>query len=160
MKHVLLLQPALCVDCKVCELVCSLEHYGKVSPIKSCINVESTPMKFAVPLTCLQCDKPACAIVCVTQALTKNSETGLVDYDADKCIGCKMCVSACPFGNISYDQETQAVIKCDTCNGAPKCVEFCPTGAISWVGEDMTTITRRQAMVGKFEQLFSMEAQL
>ncbi|MBD3307420.1 4Fe-4S dicluster domain-containing protein, partial [candidate division KSB3 bacterium] len=108
MNHVLLLQPEHCIDCHSCQLACSLKHEGTYCPAKSRIEVLTSPLKFSVPLTCLQCEDPACAAVCVVNALKKNQETGIVDYDQDACIGCRMCVSACPFGNISYDRQAKA----------------------------------------------------
>jgi Fe-S-cluster-containing hydrogenase component 2 len=115
-------------------------------------------MKFSVPLTCLQCEDPACAAVCVVDALTKDPETGVVQYDPEACIGCRMCVSACPFGNISYDRESKSVIKCDVCQGEPECALFCPTDAIQWVRADLETLARKKAMSEKFEQVFGKEA--
>lgn len=155
MNNVLLLQPEYCIDCHSCQLACSLKHEGTYRPSKSRIEVLTSPLKFSVPLTCLQCEDPACAAVCVVNALSKNQETGLVDYNKDKCIGCRMCVSACPFGNISYDREAKAVIKCDVCDGSPECATFCPTDAIQWVRADLETLARKKMMSEKFEQVFS-----
>ncbi|MDD2390346.1 MAG: 4Fe-4S dicluster domain-containing protein [Desulfobacterales bacterium] len=158
MQNVLLLQPEKCIDCRSCQLACTLKHYGNFSLAKSRIEVLSSPMKFSVPLTCLQCDDPACAKVCVVDALVRNPETGLVEYNAEKCIGCRMCVTACPFGNISYDRALKTVIKCDTCHGDPECAKFCPTGAIQWIKADLETLDRKKAMSAKFEQVFGKEA--
>jgi anaerobic carbon-monoxide dehydrogenase iron sulfur subunit len=154
MDNVLLLQPERCVDCHACQLACSLKHTGSFRPSKSRIEVLTSATKFSVPLTCLQCEEPACAAVCVVNALEKNPTTGIVDYDAKKCIGCRMCVSACPFGNISYDRETKAVLKCDVCDGKPECAIFCPTEAIQWLRADLETLARQKAMSEKFEQVF------
>ena len=158
MNHVLLLQPEYCIDCRSCQLACSLKHEGTFRPSKSRIEVLTSPMKFSVPLTCLQCEEPACATVCVVNALTKNAATGLVEYNAQKCIGCRICVSACPFGNISYDRETKKVLKCDVCGGEPECATFCPTKAIEWVRSDLETLSRKKVMSDKFEQIFRKEA--
>lgn len=158
MRNVLLLQPENCIDCRSCQLACTLKHHGNFSLANSRIEVLTSPMKFSVPLTCLQCDSPACAAVCVVNALKKNPETGIVEYDVDKCIGCRMCVTACPFGNISYARETKSVIKCDTCDGDPECARFCPTKAIQWIREDLETLSRKKAMSAKFEQAFGKEA--
>jgi carbon-monoxide dehydrogenase iron sulfur subunit len=158
MNNVLLLQPEHCIDCHSCQLACSLKHTGTFRPSKSRIEVLTSPMKFSVPLTCLQCEDPACAAVCVVSALSKNAATGVVEYDQKKCIGCRMCVSACPFGNISYDRETKSVLKCNVCDGAPECALFCPTKAIEWVRADLETLARKKIMSDKFEQVFGKEA--
>ncbi len=154
MNNVLLLQPEYCIDCHSCQLACSLKHTGTFRPSKSRIEVLTSPMKFSVPLTCLQCEDPACAAVCVVSALRKNATTGIVEYDPKKCIGCRMCVSAC---NISYDRETKTVLKCDVCDGAPECALFCPTKAIEWVRADLETLARKKVMSAKFEQVFGKE---
>ena len=53
--------------------------------------------------------------------------------DNDRCVGCKVCTIACPFGTVNYNTATGKVIKCDLCGGDPKCAEACPTaGAIVW----------------------------
>jgi anaerobic carbon-monoxide dehydrogenase iron sulfur subunit len=158
MNNVLLLQPEHCITCHSCQLACSLKHTGSFRPSKSRIEVLTSPMKFSVPLTCLQCETPACAQVCVVKALAKNPDAGVVEYAKDKCIGCRMCVSACPFGNISYDRETKTVVKCDVCDGAPECAQFCPTKAIEWVRADLETLARKKVMSDKFEQVFGKEA--
>lgn len=156
-SKILLLQPEYCVSCRSCELACSLKHGYNFSPIKSCITVLTSPLKFSVPLTCLQCDDPACANVCVTNALVKNVDTGVIEYDESKCIGCRLCVSACPFGNITYNYESKKVIKCDVCEGDPECARFCPTDAITWVTEDIETLSRKKVMSEKFEAIFRKE---
>jgi ferredoxin len=50
-----------------------------------------------------------------------------------ECIGCKMCLRACPWEMISFDLDTNKATKCFLCNGKPKCVEACPAGALSYV---------------------------
>jgi len=156
-KKILLLQPEYCVSCRSCELACSLKHGNFFSPVKSCITVLTSPLKFSVPLTCLQCDDPACAKVCVTEALTRNTQTGVIEYDAKKCIGCRLCVIACPFGNISYNSDSSSIIKCDVCDGEPECALFCPTEAITWVTEDIETLSRKKVMTDKFAAIFRKE---
>jgi len=156
-KKILLLQPEYCVGCHSCELACSLKHGNFFSPVKSCITILTSPLKFSVPLTCLQCDDPACARVCVTNALVQNAQTGVIEYDATKCIGCRLCVSACPFGNISYNSDSSQIIKCDVCDGEPECALFCPTEAITWVTEDLETLSRKKVMTTKFAAIFRKE---
>ncbi len=86
---------------------------------------------------CLHCVDPSCISACPVSALTKNQETGIVEYDADKCIGCRYCVYACPFGVPKYEYNATfgEIRKCELCrhllaeNRLPGCVEHCPTGA-------------------------------
>jgi len=81
---------------------------------------------------CQQCDDAACVHSCPTDALSLNESTGVVDVDMEKCINCRMCSIACPFGNITIEPETMNVIKCDLCGGDPVCAKFCPTKALEF----------------------------
>jgi len=86
---------------------------------------------------CLHCIDPACASVCPVAALHKDPNNGVVSYDKDKCIGCRYCQVACPFGvpKFEWDSTTPRIVKCQLCHhrfkdgGYSACCEFCPTGA-------------------------------
>ncbi len=90
-----------------------------------------------VKMHCLHCIEPACASVCPVGALHKNSHDGVVSYDSKKCIGCRYCQVACPFGipKFEWENATPSIVKCQLChhrfkdNGYSACCEFCPTGA-------------------------------
>ena len=75
---------------------------------------------------------------CMSGALTKDPETGHVQYDEKKCGSCFMCVMNCPYGVLKPDDSTRSkVIKCDFCidkGEDPSCVKACPKQAI-WVEE-------------------------
>ncbi len=91
---------------------------------------------------CMHCTTAACVTVCPSGALYYNKEFGTVGMDREKCIGCKECVSACPFEVPRYDKETEKVSKCDMCetrisnNLTPACVKACPTGALKWLDKE------------------------
>lgn len=84
---------------------------------------------------CMHCLYPACVSACIVGALTRD-KTGTVVYDAGKCIGCRYCMSACPFQVPAYEYSnafTPQVRKCTFCfkqrlsqGGMPACVESCP----------------------------------
>ena len=86
---------------------------------------------------CMHCLHPACASACTVGALRKTA-TGPVVYDADKCIGCRYCQYACPFGVPSYawDEPLGLISKCQMCfsrlntGQLPACVAACPNGAL------------------------------
>jgi len=94
------------------------------------------------PLFCRHCSKPGCAKSCMSGAMVKNPETGLVEYDYEKCAACFMCVMNCPFGVLKPDRASGTyVVKCDFCadkGSNPECVKNCPTGAIKV--EEVTTV--------------------
>ena len=54
----------------------------------------------------------------------------------DLCIGCQMCVSACPFGVMAFDADRGIAFKCDLCDGTPECVRVCEPKALDYVDAD------------------------
>jgi Fe-S-cluster-containing dehydrogenase component len=93
------------------------------------------------PRSCLHCEEPACVTVCPTGASYKRSSDGIVLVDEDKCIGCKLCSWACPYGAREFDVEVGVMKKCTLCidriyndnlpeyERVPACVAACPTSA-------------------------------
>jgi len=85
---------------------------------------------------CMHCIEPACVSVCLVGAIQKSS-TGAVVYDADKCIGCRYCMQACPHQIPRYEwgSTNPRIRKCSLCDERvkegklPACVEACPTEA-------------------------------
>lgn len=156
MSKLLVIHPDLCTGCHSCELACSMEHEDVFRPTASRIHVYTWEREgFSVPLMCQQCKDAACATVCMPKALTRNAQTGQVDLDHNKCIGCKMCVQACPFGSISWDFTTAKVLKCDTCNSDPACARICPTHALEWVDGTVSAQSRKRAFASKLKNAFS-----
>jgi Fe-S-cluster-containing hydrogenase component 2 len=100
---------------------------------------------FSLVVLCLQCDDAACIKVCPTKALAHNPKTGAVEVDMEKCIKCRMCAIACPFGNITIEPETLNVLKCDLCQGDPACAKFCPTKALEYATHPSPTPAPEEA---------------
>lgn len=131
MSKVIIIDAAKCMGCRLCESACSVARTGEAGIYKSRIrNVRFPDEYFFSPNVCHQCESPSCALVCPTAALSKNSDTGVVELDEDKCVGCKMCLVSCPFGAI-YMSESK-IVKCDLCQGDPVCVKFCRTEALKY----------------------------
>jgi formate dehydrogenase iron-sulfur subunit len=145
MSKALLYDATLCIGCKQCEQACAEQNK---LPYNDKIAAEEFPSehKFTAVLTrqdkfmrrlCMNCEDPACASVCPVGALHKT-KLGPVAYDAWKCMGCRYCMVACPFGVPKYEWNnslTPKVQKCIMCServAAGKmtaCAEICPTGA-------------------------------
>ncbi|RJR38765.1 MAG: 4Fe-4S dicluster domain-containing protein [Deltaproteobacteria bacterium] len=102
---------------------------------------------------CMHCSDPACASVCPVGAMVKMPE-GPVVYDDSKCIGCRYCMLACPFGIPKFEWEAALplVRKCTFCAErqalglAPACVATCPTGTLLF-GERDTLVQEAQRRI-------------
>ena len=93
------------------------------------------------PKSCLHCEDPPCVPVCPTGASYKRPEDGIVLVEVDKCIGCKYCAWACPYGVRELDEKRKVMTKCTLCvdrihdaalperERKPACVLACPTSA-------------------------------
>jgi Fe-S-cluster-containing dehydrogenase component len=103
---------------------------------------ENAPaMTVHFPRSCLHCETPDCVTVCPTGASYKRAEDGIVLVDEDKCIGCKLCSWACPYGAREYSEQRGVMQKCTLCvdriynesfaesERQPACVMACPTRA-------------------------------
>ncbi len=98
-------------------------------------------MTLHFPRSCLHCETPACVTVCPTGASYKRAKDGIVLVDEDKCIGCKLCSWACPYGAREYSAVEGVMKKCTLCvdriynerldesERQPACVQACPTRA-------------------------------
>jgi len=129
------------------------EKFASVFPLDQNEYTRQNYTGSPLPILCNHCDKPACVEVCPTGATWKRSEDGVVMMDWHRCIGCKYCMTACPYGARSFnfsdprntlvqinpDFPTRAagvVEKCNFCTERltegkpPACVEACPEKAI------------------------------
>lgn len=140
MKRVYINEEA-CMGCHLCEVYCQLEHsqYEELiktfkrespRPLPRLQVQERKPVSFAIQ--CLHCAEPHCVYACLTGALHRNSNSGAVTVDVEKCIGCWTCILACPFGVIRQDINQGKISKCDLCQGKdmPACVANCPNEAL------------------------------
>ena len=154
MAKQLIIKPEKCVGCRTCELVCSYGHFEQFNPRMSAVSLIDYEVEaVSIPLMCMQCDDACCADVCPVGALKVEAD-GFVSYDADKCIKCKMCMNACPLGNIHYTPIARRMIKCDLCgDGNPKCVSYCHAGAIELV-DDADLPDRRKSIADSLMEVY------
>ncbi|CAH0540491.1 4Fe-4S dicluster domain-containing protein [Vibrio marisflavi] len=146
-----------CIGCRTCELACAISHQDEG------IGTLNDPNDFAprlqlvknakvtTPVMCRQCDDAPCAQVCPNNAIVH--EDGYIKVIQSRCIGCKTCAIACPYGAmdvvtkmVTEDTGRSALfqrkvpksqaLKCDLCSHrkeGPACAQVCPTGAISLI---------------------------
>ena len=134
MENILKVNFEKCTGCRLCELVCSVTHDGISNPARSRIKVVKwEDVGVYVPMICQQCENAPCATVCPVGAIKRDADLDYLAVDYDVCIGCRSCVSACPFGAMSYNKTDKRVFKCDLCGGRPQCVAFCEEKAVDLV---------------------------
>lgn len=139
----LLIDYKLCFGCYACEIACKQENDLPVGPrwiivkIVGPRKIEGKLTMDFVPLTCMHCDHPPCIEACPVDAITKR-EDGIVLISSEHCIGCLVCLQACPFGAIQWDSNRNSIGKCNLCLSRierglkPACVQACPAGAIQY----------------------------
>lgn len=137
------------MNCGTCESVCD----------KYCVDVfsfEENSHELSLPITCFQCEDAACMDVCPAKALYRD-ENSTVLVDSARCIGCKLCTSACPFGNIEYNYSAGKIVKCDLCDGNPDCVKYCPTYALVYESATEANLNKKRVIAAKFTGLLDLE---
>jgi Fe-S-cluster-containing dehydrogenase component len=96
------------------------------------------------PITCQHCEKPACVEACPTKACHRDVASDRVVIDKRKCIGCRTCTVACPFGHPVFDEKAGVTVKCDYCDGTPECARVCDRKAIEYVFSDEASGQKRR----------------
>jgi Fe-S-cluster-containing dehydrogenase component/formate-dependent nitrite reductase membrane component NrfD len=129
-----------CIGCHACTVACKEENQVPLGAFRTWVkyvergHYPDTRRYFAV-LRCNHCDDAPCVTICPTVALYRRHD-GIVDFDGDRCIGCKSCMQACPYDALYIDPSTQTAAKCHYCAHRievglePACVIVCPERAI------------------------------
>lgn len=147
--RIVTMDPKKCVGCRNCEYACSYNRSGKCDSKESNIQVNYYPEENAcVPLTCMHCSDAWCLNVCPAGAISRDEVTNAVVINQDRCAGCKMCMLACPYGNIKFDKAKQVSRKCNLCGSddEPNCVSHCIAGALNFV--EVEDVTNREGFDG------------
>ena len=147
MDKALVIHHEKCTGCRLCELVCAVKHDGISNPTRSRIRVMKWEMEgLYIPMSCQQCEDAPCLNGCPVGAISRNEALNRVEVDYDVCIGCRTCVSVCPFGAMTYNAIDRKVIKCDLCDGDPQCARFCDVQAIEYASAaDVSIDIKRSA---------------
>ena len=137
-RYGMLINTKRCVGCFACRLACQMKN--ELEPEETFIKYDmlergTYPSVHAevVPSQCMHCEDAPCQKVCPTHA-TYTTDDGVVLVDPERCIGCKYCMAACPYGSRIQIEATGIIEKCRFCYhddqvGSPACVGTCVTGA-------------------------------
>lgn len=129
-----------CIGCHACTVACKSEHDVPIGVNRTHVKYIETgeypnsSREFSVH-RCNHCEDAPCTKICPTTALFTRSD-GIVDFDDDRCIGCKSCMQACPYDALYIDPNKGTAAKCNYCahrlenSYEPACVIVCPVEAI------------------------------
>lgn len=166
-----------CVNCKACNAACKETNAVPIGHFRNWVTRKQSSRLteengapshdfYYQPMQCQHCDNPECVTVCPTGASMKMDD-GTIQIDAEACIGCQMCMSACPYGVRYLDEEKGVVDKCTLCHDRieggelPQCVVNC-VGMAKWFGDLDEGIDSFKGACGKtlgeFVQPYDAEA--
>jgi Fe-S-cluster-containing dehydrogenase component len=142
-KYAMVIDTRRCIGCHACVTACQNQNELSAGEFFNRIEEHSYGEfpnfnRRMIPVQCQHCDDAPCVSVCPVGASVKG-EDGIVVIDRLKCIGCKYCILACPYGARSVNEETGCVHKCDFCRDfvlkgeKPACQTTCPM-SVRWLG--------------------------
>jgi Fe-S-cluster-containing dehydrogenase component/formate-dependent nitrite reductase membrane component NrfD len=129
-----------CIGCHACTVACKSEHEVPVGVDRTWVKyIEKGTFpnnrRLFTVMRCNHCEFAPCVTICPVTALHTRGD-GVVDFNSDRCIGCKACMQACPYDSIYINPETNTAAKCNFCTHRleiglqPSCVVVCPEQAI------------------------------
>ena len=162
-RKTILVSPELCIGCRGCQTACkewnrlegektvnrgstenppdlSTNTFNKIRYVELPSEKQSVRWLF-VSQRCMHCGDAGCMKICPAPGALFKTPEGAVAYDKDKCIGCRLCVTSCPFNVPRYDANNK-ISKCHLCADrisqglTPACTKTCPTGALSYGDRD------------------------
>lgn len=168
----LLISPEVCIGCRACQTACKAwnqlagtmtQNTGSIENPPDLIPVLYNKIRYLevpaasgelrwlfVSQRCMHCGDAGCMKICPAPGALYRTSAGAVAFSKVKCIGCKLCVTACPFNVPRYDEKDK-ISKCHLCSDriavaqAPSCAKVCPTGAIRYGERDGLLVFARQA---------------
>lgn len=149
-QYAFYIDTSACSGCKACQVACKDNNrlplginWRRVVEVSGGGWVQtgaawlSSVYAYNISIACNHCERPICMEVCPAKAIYKRPD-GIVLIDSKKCLGCRYCAWACPYGALQYDPAQGKMTKCDFCvdqieqNLPPTCVAACPLRAIEY----------------------------
>lgn len=139
-KYAFVIDQRKCIGCHACTVACKAEHDVPIGVNRTWVKyIEKgqfpNSRRYFLVNRCNHCTDAPCVTICPTKALYKRGD-GIVDFDSNRCIGCKSCMQACPYDALYIDPNSHTAAKCNYCvhrtevGLEPACVVVCPEHAI------------------------------
>ena len=136
-----------CIGCHNCTIACKVENNLEVGSWIKVLTSSGTLVDMPTgkypqlslywqPITCMHCQNPPCLEACPVEGTIYIRPDGIVLIEKEKCTGCELCISACPYGVIQFNPQANVAEKCSLCSHRidqglpPFCVKECIWGAI------------------------------
>lgn len=169
-EYAMYIDTSKCIGCRACQVACknwnnlpgnkiTEEYYENPqrltgdtwTKVRFHESVQGDKIKFLFnKMQCMHCTEASCMAVCATGAISRRPG-GMVIIDEQRCVGCRNCVTACPFGAVNFSEETGTPRKCRFCEDRlaaglkPACVSACPTGALDFGDrEEMLKLAKKR----------------
>lgn len=155
-KYLIVQDVADCIGCRACEVHCKSKNkpgpdafYCRILKVASADT--PTPQISFVYLSCFHCEKAWCIEACPTGAMRRREKDGIVYVEQSACVGCKACITACPWTVPQWNADTGKVGKCDLCMDRidqglePACVAKCVTKCLHFTTPTEASEAARQA---------------
>lgn len=161
---------SICIGCKACQTACVdkndlpigvlwrrvFEYGGGTWIQQNGVQTPNNVFLYYVSTSCQHCQNPLCLEVCPAAAITKRSD-GIVTIDANKCLGCRYCEWACPYGAPQFNEEAGVMTKCNFCVDLldqglnPACVDACVMRCLDF--GDIEELRQKYGDFGSIEPL-------
>lgn len=176
MNRFVIADPQNCIGCRTCEVACVMAHRPEgglegLTPDNFLPRIRVVKgSKVSMPMMCRHCEDAPCAEVCPNGAIVRENNS--IQVKQEKCIGCKTCAIACPYGVMTIVAKTVSLpsanaianrsvkaeaLKCDLCRddaAGPNCVRVCPTNALHLVtGESFEKMLKQKQQQAIFADM-------
>jgi Fe-S-cluster-containing dehydrogenase component/formate-dependent nitrite reductase membrane component NrfD len=180
MRYGFVIDNRKCIGCHSCTVACKTENHVALGANRTWVKyVEKgrypNTRRFFQVNRCNHCENPPCVAICPVNAMYK-SHNGIIDFNSDRCIGCRACMQACPYDAIFVDPVRNTASKCNFCAHRvevglePICAAVCPEHAIiagdlddrsSEIGQllERQTVRTRKPEQGTGPKVYYIEAE-